>query len=87
MLPGLRPGQVVFAWRRPARIYPGDVLIIRHDGMEKIKRAARVEQARVFVVGDNLVMSTDSRHFGWIAREQVLGKVCWPLAGRAPPFL
>jgi nickel-type superoxide dismutase maturation protease len=77
MLPALHPGQVVLAWKRPSRIYPGDVVIFRHDGIEKIKRIQLVQADRLFVVGDNAAVSTDSRHFGWIARSQVLGKVCW----------
>ncbi len=79
MLPALRPGQIVLARKRLARISPGDIIIIRHDGLEKIKRVQRVSPGRVFVVGDNAAYSTDSREFGWLENEAVVGKVCWPV--------
>jgi len=79
MLPALRPGQIVLARKRPARISLGDILIIRHDGLEKIKRVQRVSPGRVFVVGDNAAYSTDSREFGWLENRAIVGKVCWPV--------
>ena len=78
MLPSFRPGQVVLALpRRPLRV--GDVVIVRHDNLEKIKRVVGLEGNRLFVVGDNEEASTDSRTFGWLDLEQALvGKVVWP---------
>ncbi|HSX35747.1 MAG TPA: S26 family signal peptidase [Patescibacteria group bacterium] len=81
MAPTLAPGQVVLAWNRPARVDMGDVVIIRHDGLEKIKRVHKIRGDELFVVGDNADVSTDSRHFGWIRRADVLGKVWWPARG------
>ena len=81
MAPTYAPGQVVLAWNKPARIDTGDVVIIRHDGLEKIKRVQKVRGDELFVVGDNTELSTDSRHFGWIRRGDVLGKLWWPTRG------
>jgi phage repressor protein C with HTH and peptisase S24 domain len=79
MMPGLRPGQVVIAWARPRHIRPGDVVIFRHDGQEKIKRVLYVDERGLYVLGDNPTLSTDSRHFGWLELDAVAGKVWWPL--------
>jgi phage repressor protein C with HTH and peptisase S24 domain len=78
MLPSFRPGQVVVALpRRPLRV--GDVVIVRHENLEKIKRVVHLDGNRLFVVGDNEEASTDSRMFGWLDLEQALvGKVVWP---------
>lgn len=59
----------------PFRLRPGHVVIFRHHSREKIKRITHIEKKRVFVVGDNDAASTDSREFGWISRDQILGKV------------
>lgn len=78
MLPSFRPGQVVLALPR-RRVKVGDVVIVRHDNLEKIKRVAQLDGNRLFVVGDNEAASTDSRSFGWLDLEQALiGKVVWP---------
>ena len=78
MFPTLRSGQLVIAcgWV-PNRV--GDVVIIHHDSLDKVKRIERLRaDGRVFVVGDNSAHSTDSRMFGWLASEQIVGRVIWP---------
>ncbi len=80
MQPALMPGRLVFALRRPVR--EGDVVIIRHDGIEKIKRVDKIETDRVFVLGDNQSESADSRIFGWLPRTQLIAKVVWPRVSR-----
>jgi len=54
------------------------VVIIRHNGKEKIKRVHEVADDKLFVLGDNAAASTDSRDFGWLPRETVTAKVIWP---------
>ena len=68
----------MFSRRRTPTV--GDIVMISHDGLEKIKRIARQEHGRIYVLGDNPAASTDSRSFGWIGEEQVLGVLHWPKA-------
>jgi phage repressor protein C with HTH and peptisase S24 domain len=77
MLPTFQPGQIV-ALVRPQRVSVGDIVMFSHDNIEKIKRVARLENGRLYVLGDNATVSTDSRSFGWIGAETVIGKVVWP---------
>jgi type IV secretory pathway protease TraF len=60
-------------------LVPGDIVVVRHEGLEKIKRIEQIDGVKLFIVGDNQAASTDSRHFGWIDRSAVVGKVIWPL--------
>lgn len=80
MAPRLRSGELVLAtpWHR--KLKPGMVVILEHHGKEKIKRIERIdsEKGQLFVIGDNLDASSDSRHFGWIAKSTVRGRVVWP---------
>lgn len=78
MHPHFPEGKVVIASGWFKDIKPRDVVIIVHDGMEKIKRIEQVRAQEVYVLGDNPDASTDSRDFGWIASDAVSGKVLWP---------
>ncbi len=77
MWPILDPEQVVVAVRK-RKYVPEDVVIVLHDGREKIKRIRAVEHTKYDVRGDNPSQSTDSRHFGLVRKDNVLGKVVWP---------
>lgn len=77
MLPRLAPSSVVLGvW--PGRVAVGDVVIVHHDGLDKIKRVADMRANELFLIGDNQLQSTDSRHFGWLERGTVIAKVIWP---------
>lgn len=77
MWPVLDPDRVVLVMRK--RHYnPEDVAIILHNGKEKIKRIRTVEGNKYDVRGDNPSQSTDSRHFGLVRHEDIIGKVIWP---------
>jgi type IV secretory pathway protease TraF len=78
MSPKLNPGQLLLATPLFRRLRPGQVVIINHSGRQKVKRIERIEQDKVFVIGDNLEASTDSRHFGWLKKQQVVARVIWP---------
>ncbi len=78
MLPTLKPGQDVlcFNWAyifsKPKK---GDIVVIRHQGKEIIKRIQKVHDREYFVEGDNKEESVDSRNFGPIEKQEIIGKV------------
>lgn len=76
MLPALPAERLIIAVRLHYK--PGDVVVVRHDGREKIKRVHSMQDGQVFLLGDNPPESTDSRHFGWLPKEVIVGKVVWP---------
>jgi type IV secretory pathway protease TraF len=78
MAPRLESGKIILARRWLKHLKPGDVVIARYKGREIIKRVERTEPSRIFLIGDNLNASTDSRHFGWLNKRDVVAKVVWP---------
>lgn len=82
MTPTLKPGKVVLASGLFGRLKAGDVVIIAHDGLEKVKRVEAVVGDQLFVLGDNARASTDSRSFGWLPLTRVQAKVVWPKTAR-----
>lgn len=79
MLPTLKHGDVVLVDREFDEIKVGDIVIAKHPleiVSEVIKRVERInEKGHHFLVGDNLEDSTDSRHYGAVAKEYIKGKV------------
>lgn len=78
MSPSLKHDQLILARRRVGNLLVGDVIVIQHDGLEKIKRISDINEKGVYVRGDNAKHSTDSRNFGWLLPEQIIAKVVWP---------
>lgn len=80
MAPRLNSGKLVLATPLLKRLKPGQVVILEHHGKEKIKRIERIDHdtGKLYVIGDNLTASSDSRHFGWIGHKSVRGRVFWP---------
>jgi phage repressor protein C with HTH and peptisase S24 domain len=78
MLPTLRPDRIVLATGLFHRLVPEQVVVVQHDGIEKIKRIKKIHAGRIFVVGDNINASIDSRSFGWLPLSSVIAKVIWP---------
>jgi len=82
MLPILKPGEEVLvdskAYRRVSP-QPGDIVVAQHPfqrDLQMVKRvASQLEDGRFILGGDNPIDSTDSRSFGPVAREQILGRV------------
>lgn len=77
MVPTLVPGTVVVGIRART-IKPGDVVVLRHGGLDKIKRVRDIQFDKIFVTGDNPMQSTDSRDLGWLSVESVLAKIIFP---------
>ena len=78
MAPKLRPGQLIVATGLFRRLRPGQVVVLRKNDKELVKRIEAIEAGRLFVIGDNLAASTDSRQFGWLDRDTVVGRVIMP---------
>ena len=79
MSPTLRAGQIVVATGRFGYVHPGDIVIVAHHGLEKIKRVVDVDPNKgVYVLGDNMANSTDSRSFGWLDHDEIIAKVIFP---------
>lgn len=77
MAPTLSEGQLVVG-RQTRELHEGDVVIVSHNGLEKIKRIQRHEGNLVYLLGDNPAASTDSRSFGWLPASAIVAKVVWP---------
>lgn len=86
MLPTLKPGQDVLVWCWFYKLKVGDIVAIKVNGKEMIKRISKFllgdeptsdREKMIYVTGDNGRMSTDSRKFGPIKKEQIIGRVIW----------
>lgn len=77
MLPSYREGQVLLVNKRIDELHIGDVVVVFHDGHEKLKRISQLRPDSVFILGDNGSQSTDSRSFGWLPLATVRGRVIW----------
>lgn len=77
MAPTLTAGQLVVG-RQTRELRAGDVVIVVHDGLEKIKRIEKQQGDLIYLLGDNPAASTDSRSFGWVQAKTIVAKVVWP---------
>lgn len=78
MLPALHKEQLVIAtpFKKTTQ---GAIVVARIDNRDVIKRVIKISQNRVWLEGDNLGASTDSREYGWIDRGAIRGVVIYPL--------
>lgn len=76
MLPTLKPGQIVIGIRHKPTV--GSLVIVRYMDREIIKRLTKVDQSKVFIMGDNPQQSMDSRIFGWLPKNSLVTTVIWP---------
>jgi signal peptidase I len=78
MEPALRHGDRVLVRRAPAgAVRPGRVVVLatRPDGPWMVKRAVAVDAGGLAVTGDNAAFSHDSRHFGPLPADLLVGVV------------
>lgn len=80
MCPTINPGDLVIVKKSfLSEIKPsaGDLVVFQSplDGELNIKKCSVVSDSMVFVTGENLPESTDSRHFGRIPTEDLMGIV------------
>ncbi len=79
MEPSLRDGQWWLV-RRTQAVGPGDIVLVEHPqrwGQLLVKRVVRAVDGGWWVEGDNPAASDDSRAFGPVARDAVVGRVRW----------
>ncbi|MCO5203197.1 MAG: nickel-type superoxide dismutase maturation protease [Chloroflexi bacterium] len=84
MMPALEPGDwlIVERVRRGGRpVRPGDIVLAgdpREQARTLVKRVVRIdEDGLAWLEGDNPAESTDSRHFGAVGVDEILGRVRW----------
>lgn len=77
MAPTLRHGQIIVVGN-PNSIQVGTVVVISHNNIDKVKRVTQIKKDQIYITGDNIAQSTDSRSFGWIDRTAVVGTLVWP---------
>jgi nickel-type superoxide dismutase maturation protease len=56
-----------------------DVVVFSYKNNNLVKRIAGIKNGKYFLQGDNKNDSLDSRKFGFILRNQILGKVIYKL--------
>ena len=87
MLPTLKSGQralFVKVKRADVNLLGKVVLISRINNLGardffQIKRVREVKDGMFFVTGDNPEFSTDSREFGWLNSDEIVGRLVFKL--------
>lgn len=78
MLPALKRGDNVLVLCWFFNLEKGDLVSVKKQGKDLIKRVKTIKESEIFVLGDNEKVSLDSRSFGWINKKEIIGKVIWP---------
>ncbi len=63
---------------RDHEINVGDIVLAAHPYIRNhyiVKKVTEVAEEKVFLLGINQEESTDSRHFGKISKEKIIGKI------------
>ena len=83
MEPYIKNGELVLLsgipyWFKSPRI--NDIVAFKDDADNTLlKRISEIKNGKYFVVGDNKNDSLDSRKFGYILKNQIIGKVIYKL--------
>lgn len=82
MWPTFRENQdvLVKSYNKIGDLSIGDVVVAVHprdDNFLVVKKVAKINQNndKYFLSGENISSSTDSRSFGWIVADNIIGKV------------
>lgn len=56
-----------------------DIVAVKDPRNQKIliKRVSKISKNKLYVRGDNKKASTDSRSFGWVSKNAIIGKVIY----------
>lgn len=74
MNPILIEGQDILSFNWFIKPKVRDIVIVKGDMVKRIKR---INRDKVWIEGDNRNESTDSRHFGPISIDQIVGRVIY----------
>ncbi|MBP6003483.1 MAG: nickel-type superoxide dismutase maturation protease [Pyrinomonadaceae bacterium] len=78
MSPAINDRDIVL-YERTKIVASGDIILVSHPYMQSVKIVKRVvtieHDGRLTLAGDNQVESTDSRTFGTVSLESIIGKV------------
>lgn len=80
MMPEFKHRELFFV-RRKCSLKEGKVYLINMEDFVVIKRLKhvginqRTAEVKLWFLGDNLNDSIDSRHYGWIEKDKVIGEV------------
>lgn len=83
MEPTLRGGDLVVI-STSHEVRPGSIVMARIRGREVIKRVAAIDSEGYSLRGDNLSSSTDSRDYGFVHSQAILGAMIWKLPSARP---
>lgn len=81
MLPTLQPKDLVITFNWVLNLKVGDLVVVKVGKMEIIKRIKKIDGDKFYISGDNPSQSTDSGKFGWIDKNQIIGKVVHIISG------
>ena len=84
MFPCLLDGEEVIAKLKAYSLQVNDIVVLYHPLRPNLIMIKRIKQILIdeekgnqqyFVQGDNISASTDSRHFGWVNEDLIIGKI------------
>ncbi len=80
MMPVLPPATMVYGLKWFRKLKVGDIVILVQDGKERIKRIDKIDEDKLYVLGDHDKTTADSQQYSHITIDQVVAKVVWPHA-------
>lgn len=83
MIPLAYPGDIALVEKVSYKFNPskkGDLIVFKDsEGKYFLKKISKTSKNKIFVLGENKEKSKDSRHFGWIEKKDIIGKVFYIL--------